>query len=151
LPKTSGHKSNSPEYLNSIETSLTKVNIRNDGVIEIRFKMDDYEVGVEDQIEIQDALVKLTENDEKKYHLMVIPGKYGGITKEAREKEMFANSAFQKQLSLAIVVQAMHQWIIGNLYLKLKQTKPDYPNKLFNTEEAAEKWILKLKKDKNKL
>ena len=59
---------------------------------------------------------------------------------------MFESESFKKQLSLVIVVNVIHHWIIGNLYIKLKKSKPKYPNKLFNTEESAIKWIEKLKK-----
>ena len=50
------------QYLNTTETSLTKINVRNDGIIEIRFKLNEYEVGVNDQLEIHDTIAKITNN-----------------------------------------------------------------------------------------
>lgn len=39
------------EYINSVETSLTIIGIRKDGILEIRFKLNEYEVGVNDQLD----------------------------------------------------------------------------------------------------
>lgn len=130
------------EYINSAETSLTIISIRKDGIIEIRFKLNEYEVDVNDQLEIHDAILKLTNNGHIPYHILSVPGLYGSITKEAREMEIFETNAFRNQNSLAIVVHGLHQRILGKLYLALKKNKPKYPCKLFSSEELATKWIL---------
>ncbi|OFY87742.1 MAG: hypothetical protein A3F72_02555 [Bacteroidetes bacterium RIFCSPLOWO2_12_FULL_35_15] len=130
------------EHINSVETSLTIIGVRKDGIIEIRFKLNEYEVDVNDQLEIHDAFLKLTNNGHVPYHILVVPGLYGSITKEAREMEIFETNAFRNQNSLAIVVHGLHQRILGKLYLALKKNKPKYPCKLFNSEELATKWIL---------
>lgn len=143
------NKVKTTEYLNSIETSLTIISVRKDEIIEIRFKLNNYEVDVNDQLEIHDAFVKLTDNGRIPYHILVVPGQYGSITKEAREMEMFETIAFQNQNSLAIVVHGLPQRILGTLYLTLKKNKPKYPCKLFDSEELAMKWILNEKNSKN--
>lgn len=131
-------------YLNSVETSLVVVGIIANEIMEIRFKMDEYEVDLPEQQEIHDAVFELTKKGTVPYHIIVIPGKYGGITKEAREMEMFLKPAFQNQYSLAIVVHSLPQRIIGNLFLSMKKNKPKFPSKLFTTEELALKWIKNL-------
>ena len=132
---------NTNNYVEFAETTLALVGVRNDGIIEIRFKLKEYEVDVKDQHEIHDAFVKLTDNGRKAYHILVIPGKFGTITKEAREMEMFETVVFQNQRSLAIVVHELHQRILGKLYLSLKKSKPKYPNQLFDSEVSAMNWI----------
>ncbi len=133
------------EYLDSEETSLTKVSVRNDGVLEIRFKQDEYQVEAQDQIDIHDAVARLTNNGKVAYHVLVIPGLYGGVSKEAREMEMFERVGFQNQNSLAIVVHSFPQRLFGKLYISLKKNKPKYPTNLFDSEEMAMKWISKNK------
>lgn len=134
------------EYLNSGETSLAMIGIRKDGILEIRFKFDNYEVDVKDQLEIHEIFMKLTENGRFPFNILVIPGKFGSITKEARKIEMFETSGFQNQISLAIVVNGLSQRILGTLYLALKKHKPKYPYKLFDSEESATEWIQNEKK-----
>ena len=137
--------------INTIETSLTQIGVRNDGVIEIRFKVDKYEVNLKDQSEIHDAFIKLTDNGFTPYHILVIPGKYGGVTKEAREMEMFESHSLKNQLSLSIVVNNTSQRLLGSIYIALQKKKPTVPCKLFKTEELAMKWILDIKKQKSSL
>lgn len=134
------------EYLTSIETSMATVGIRKDEILEIRFKLNDYEVDVNEQLEIHDAFVKLTKNGIVPYHILVVSGKNGSVTKEAREMEMFETVAFKNHYSLAIVVNGLPQRILGSLYLSLRKSKAKYPHKLFSTEESAIEWILKEKK-----
>ncbi len=135
----------SNKYTDSVETSLTMVGLREDGILEIRFKFDEYEVDLPQQQEIHDAVFHLTKKGMVMYHILVVPGKYGGITKEAREMEMFLKPAFKEQFSLAIVVHSLAQRIIGNMFLKMKTNKPKFPSRLFTSEELALKWINKLK------
>lgn len=124
-----------------VETGLTVVAIRTDDIIEIRFKKDKYEVDVKDQMEIQNAIFKLTNGGKDKYHIMVIPGLYGGITKEAREKETFKSTVFEDQLSISIIVQSLSQRLLGKFYYRFKKDKPAYPFMLFASEELCLKWI----------
>lgn len=129
-------------YIKFIETSLTLIGIRKDGIIEIKFKIDDYDVEVGDQMEIHDALSELTNNSLDLFSVVVIPGLYGSITKEARDYGMFEKETFKNISSLAIVVHALHQRILATYYLKFKNTKSSYPTKIFDTEEEALKWTL---------
>src|SRR5574337_1239163 len=90
--------------IHSIETSLTVICKRKDGIIEIRFKKDEYDVNVADQLEIHDAYARLTNDGSAPYPLLIIPGLYGGITKEAREMEMFNLPVYRNQKAMALVV-----------------------------------------------
>jgi hypothetical protein len=103
--------------------------------------LDEYEVDLPQQQEIHDAVFELTNNGSVAYHILVVPGIYGGITKEAREMEMFSKPAFVNQHSMAIVVNSLAQRLLGNLFMKFKRNKPKFPNKLFSNEESALNWI----------
>lgn len=129
------------ELVRFVETGLTVVGIRKDGVLEIRFKKDTYEVDVKDQMEIQNAVFQLTNSGKERYHIMVIPGLFGGITKEARDKETFQSTVFKDQLSVSIVVRSLSQRILGKFYYSFKKDKPTYPFMLFSDEAEALKWI----------
>lgn len=123
------------------ETSLTFVGITKRGILEIRFKLNEYEVGVRDQEEIKDAVEKLTNNSKDRYHILVIPGMYGGITPEARNQEMFQNETYNNHKSISIIVGGLQQRILGKFYYHFKKYKPNFPFQLFASEELAIKWI----------
>lgn len=129
--------------VSSVETTLSIVSKREDGIIEIRFKKDEYEVDVAEQLDIHDAYAKLTNNGSDPYAILVIPGTYGGITKEAREMEMFDFDVYRNQTALAIVIKSLHQRILATMYFNLKRKKPKYPFRLFNSETQATQWITK--------
>ncbi|MBL7892249.1 MAG: hypothetical protein JNL63_06440 [Bacteroidia bacterium] len=129
--------------VSSVETNLSIVSKREDGIIEIRFKKNEYEVDVSEQLDIHDAYAKLTNNGSDPYALLVIPGTYGGVTKEAREMEMFDFDVYRNQMALAIVIKSLHQRILATMYFSLKRKKPKYPYRLFNSETNAIKWIRK--------
>ncbi len=128
-------------YKAYVETSLTYVGVTKTGILEIRFKVNEYEVDVKDQDEIQDAVKKLTNNSKDRYHILVIPGMYGGITPEARNKEMFLDGTYSNHLSISIVVAGLPQRILGKFYYHFKKHKPKFPFQLFATEALALKWI----------
>lgn len=131
------------QYLKSFETNLALVGIRKDGIIEIKYTIDDYDVEVADQIEIADALAKLTNNGSELFSVIVIPGLYGSITKEARDYEIFEKDSFKKKvISLGIVVHALHERILANFFLKFKMVKPSYLAKIFDYPDTALEWTL---------
>ncbi len=130
-------------YLKSIETSLAIVGIRNDNLIEIKFKLDDYDVELSDQIEIHHAISHLTNKGEFLFKVIIIPGLYGSFTKEAREMEMFGKDTFKNLISLAIVVHGLHQRILANFFIKIKNSTPNFSSKIFDSEQQGIEWSLK--------
>ena len=133
--------SSTKEFSDSVETDLAIVKIRQDEILEIRFKTDDYEVDVKDQLDIELAVLNLTDFGKKSFHILVVPGPNATITKEAREMEMFTSEAYRTQKSMAVVVIGLAQRIIGTLYFSLKKTKPNFPYKFFNSEAGATLWL----------
>lgn len=136
-------KSSVHDLLRSIETNLTVVSVRPPHVIEIRFKKDEYEVDVKDQMEIQNAIFKLTNGGTRRYHIITIPGLYGGITKEARDKETFNSTVFKDQLSISIITRNLSQRLLAKFYYNFKKDKPSYPFMFFANEEQCLDWIKK--------
>jgi hypothetical protein len=132
---------NTDLYSKFLETSLAIVGITKQGILEIRFKFDEYEVDVSDQEELQKVVAQLTENGKNRFHILVVPGKYGSITKEARNKEMFHSDTFSNYKSISIVVVSIPQRIFAKFYYNIKKHKPNFPFQLFATEELALKWI----------
>jgi len=128
-------------YNDYVETSLTFVGITKEGILELRFKLNEYEVDVKDQDEMQAAVIKLTNDSKDRYHILVIPGMYGGVTPEARNKEMFQNKNYSNHKSISIVVRNLPQRILGKFYYQFKKHKPTFPFQLFATEELALNWI----------
>lgn len=132
------------EVISSVDTVLTVVSKRVDGIIEIRFKKDEYEVTVADQLEIEQAILSLTNGGHLAFHILVVPGFYGSITKEAREMEMFSSDAYKNQKSISVVIKSFPNRLLGKVYFSLKRIKPTFPHKLFNTEDNAVHWIREL-------
>ncbi len=125
------------------ETKLAKLCVREDHVLEIRFKFNEYEVDVQDQIDIMKSVEEITDSGKTSHFILVIPGLYSGITPEARAMEMFSKKAFRNQKGIAIVVHALHHRLLAKFYLAIKKNKPSYPYLLFSKEEEAEDWLLK--------
>ena len=136
----------SVEIINSVETRLTKLSLRKDGIIEIRFTVEEYVVEVEDQIAMHEAVMTLTNNGERKYHILVLPGKYGSITKEARERDVFADGKSLGTKSITVVISSLPQRILGTVYFSLMKKKMSIPYKLVSSNEAAIDWIKSLDK-----
>ena len=136
------------ELQEKAETSSAILTKRQDGIIEMRFKFDEYEVDIPVIIELQNAYRQLTNNGQDVYPLLVISGPYGLITKEAREMEMFENTVYSNITALAIVVPTIHKRLLGTFFFMLKKTKPTYQYKLFATEKDATQWLNNQHKDK---
>ncbi len=127
-----------------VKTSLGYYNKREDGIIELRFNEDEYEIDLPHIDEFEKAYGQLTNQGKDSYFLLVVSGQYGVITKEAREKEVFKDSVYSNLSGMAIVVTTLHKRLLGNMYFSLKINKPSYEHKLFPTEEAAIKWLKNL-------
>lgn len=127
--------------MNTVDTNLATLTLISEDIIELRFKYDEYEVDVKDQLEFQKAVSVFASNAEIKYSMIILPGRHGGLTSEARENEMFKSDAFSDLKGLAIVTKALHQRLLGNMFLKFKKKKPSYPYKIFKTPEQAIIWL----------
>ena len=122
------------EIVESFQTTYATVNLRNDGISEVLF-IEEYELDVPQIKEIQAAIMKIGEKHP--LFILVIPGQFGDMTKEAREAPMFESNNTK---SIAIVTKYIHQRILGNLYFKFK--KAQFSNyKMFRNKELATAWL----------
>jgi len=145
MTKISSEKIN---YIKLTETFLAIIAIRQVGILEIRFKKEQYEVGLEEQKAIEEAVLSLTNYGRESFHILVVPGRYGSINKEAREREMFKSPAYENQKSMAIVVHSLSQRILAKAFFLLKSQKPNYPYGYFESEKEAVKWLKQLQAEK---
>jgi hypothetical protein len=119
---------------NSITTNLSIIKLV-DGIIEFRFKHDEYEVGINDIKEFQNAITELTQSITP---VLVVTGRYGSVNKEARETEMFN---LNNHSAIAIIVHGLPQRIFAKFYFTFKNRYEKIPHKLFSNEKDALKWL----------
>lgn len=134
------------EIIKKVETRLATVSLRDDQIIEIRFTAQEYIVQIEDQLAMHNAVMELTNNGEQKYHVLVLPGQYGSITKEARERDVFEDGEYLGTKSITVAISSLPQRILGTLYFALMKKKVSIPYKLVRNTGAAMDWINALDK-----
>lgn len=111
------------------------VRLREDGIVHMDIK-DEIQVTVDIIREINKAVEKM--GGGKKYPNLITAGRYTSITKEARD---FAASEEANIYTLAdaYVLQAFHQKILGNFFVKV--IKPLNPVRFFDDEKEAVEWL----------
>ena len=126
------------EVIESISTELASVSLAEDRIIEIRF-IHEYEVQPTHIATLQKAMRTLGDGNILQ-KVLVVPGRYGGISKEARDRDMFDFPNRPVDFSVAIVSTQLHQRLLGSMYFKLNPKK--YRFKFFKSEEEARNWLL---------
>ena len=128
------------ENLNHIRLSHSSVFLREDGIIEVKFK-DDVLLSLEDCKELLFHYRKLTAG--KKVPILHLIGKYMNVTKEAREYSA-SEEGLKYSAAEAFVFDSLPHRIIANFYLNVN--KPLAPTKFFKTKKEAEIWLKKFLK-----
>lgn len=123
-----------PNEIKSISTGLATISLVN-GIIEFRFIKNEYEVGLKDIKEFQEAIVKITS---AKIPILVVTGQYGSVNKEARETEMFNHN---NHSAIGIVVHGLPQRLFAKFYFAFKNRHEKIPHKLFANEKDAKVWL----------
>lgn len=130
------------KIIQSYQTSVARVNLRADGLTEIRF-IEEYELDLPQIEEIQNAVLKIAED--QPLYILVVPGRFGDITEEARKTPLFRS---ERTKAIAVTVKHLHQRILGNLYFKFR--KAEFSNyKMFSTIKKGEAWLLSEMSTKN--
>lgn len=127
------------DNINYIKLGHSTVFLREDGIIEVKFK-DDVILGLEDCEELLCHYGKLTARKVPILHLI---GKYMNVTKEAREFSASEEGLKYSSAEAFVFDSLLHQ-IIANYYLKVN--KPSVPTKFFKTKKEAEIWLKKFLK-----
>jgi len=119
-----------------IDVKIAAVFRFSEDVLCIEF-IDEYVVDVQEIRDIRAALLQLSGGIPSK--ILVLPGRFGSITKEAREIDMFDIPDHQIITTVAIVTRQLHQKLLGTIYFKFSKRK--YEHKLFKDVEKALKWL----------
>ena len=123
-----------------INIRVAKIKLRKDNVIELKFK-NDFLLDAEDVYEIYKAVKELCYGSNK--ILIVITGDRNGSTREARKLTMAMSSDNSFLSAEAVVINSLPTRIAANFFYKIY--KPKHPNKIFKTQDEAEKWVLQFK------
>jgi hypothetical protein len=127
------------KILKEYETDIARIELRSDGIVKISMK-DDIEVDLDESRKIFSIVSSFA--TKKELFVLVIGGKNGNVTKEARD---FSGSdeASSVTIAEAVVTPSLSQKLFINFILNFY--KPKREMKLFNTEDAALNWLYTLK------
>lgn len=123
------------KILKEFDTPVSLIELRSDGIVRIAMK-DDVEVELADSKRIFEIVSSFA--SKKELLVLVIAGKNGTVSKEARE---FAGSdeASSVTIAEAVVTFSLSQKLFANFMLRFYN--PKRALKLFNDEESALKWL----------
>jgi hypothetical protein len=127
------------KILKEFDTPVSHIQQRSDGIIKIIMK-DDAEVDIAESRQIFEVVSGFA--TKKELLVLVIGGKNGSVTKEARD---FAGSdeASAVTIAEAVVTPSLPQKLFVNFLLRFYNPKREL--KLFNTEDAAVRWLYSFK------
>ncbi len=129
------------KVLESHKHGISWIELWENGIIYI--KTDDHsETSLEDSI-YQHNFLKSKFDGKNKLKLLVEPGKFSGITKEAREFSTKPESNAMTMAS-AVVIKSLAQRILINFIINMVQ-KQNMKMKMFDSKEKAIEWLLALK------
>lgn len=123
------------DHLKHIILNHSTVLLREDGIIEVKFK-DDILLNIEDCKELVSHYGHFS--PQKKRPILHLIGKYMNVTKEAREFSA-SEEGLKYSLAEAFVFNSLPHRIIANFYLNVN--KPAAPTKFFKTKQEAEVWL----------
>ena len=118
-----------------INTKKAKVTLTNDNHILIKV-FEDQELELSDVKEINSAKREIAAG--KLNTVIFIPGKFGAITKAAREFSA-SEEACHNTIAKAIVTNSISGKLIANFFIKIN--KPLSPTKLFSSLTEAINWL----------
>ena len=120
--------------INIAEASIT---LREDGIIHIIYN-EGVIIDVQVQHNVQEVFDKLAAGKKRPYLFEAMDN--CSVTKEARENAIKMEDKVLAS-AYAVVANSIAYRLIANFYLKVN--KPKSPYRVFNTEQAATKWLLK--------
>lgn len=118
-----------------IQLRITTVQLRPDGVLDIRIKPEELFVE-QDAIELIEAAGRI--GNGKRMANLIRVGKYTTADNPARALSC-SQFGSRYKLADAFVISSMPQAIVGNFYLKFN--KPCVPTRFFFSEQEAEEWL----------
>lgn len=128
------------KILESFKHGIAHIECLDNGII--YFKTDDYsETQLEDSV-FQYEYLKSKFDGKKKLKILVEPGKFSTITKEARE---FSAKPETNKMTMAsaVVVSSLAQRLLISFIINLTQ-KQNMKMKIFETKQKAIEWLLSI-------
>ncbi|MBL7917107.1 MAG: STAS/SEC14 domain-containing protein [Bacteroidia bacterium] len=128
------------KVLESFKHGIAQVECWDNGII--YFKTDDYsETQLEDSV-FQYEYLKSKFDGKNKLKILVEPGKFSTITKEARE---FSTKPETNKMTMAsaVVVSSLAQRLLISFIINLTQ-KQNMKMKIFETKQKALEWLLSI-------
>lgn len=119
-----------------ITTNTSELFVYNNSILVVRFLEGLGDIDLKEAKAQFNAGVKLT-GGKKMPVLVDVRPSFHSLTKEAKE---FAAKNDLKTAE-AILVNSLHQRLIGTFFLKLTASFSGHPTKIFNNEEEAVKWL----------
>jgi hypothetical protein len=134
-------KNTSYKIIDKLELPHTKVELRDDGIIQF-FYGDNKEYTMDETHELEAAVETLTKGIT---HMSLrIAGKYTSVDTEIM-KYLSRGRGTLFTLADAFVIHSLAQKILANFYLQIN--RPILPTRVFNKVEEAEAWLLSLDKE----
>jgi hypothetical protein len=120
---------------------MATIEFHDNGILLLRLK-DNTEFQLEDSIELYKVLLSKFDG-KNKFRLLVDPGGYTSITKEARE---FSGNPEKNIMTAAtaVIVKSLAHRLVINFIVKLLQEQ-NMKIKMFETKEKAIEWLLSVK------
>lgn len=128
------------KVLESFQRGIAHIECWDNGII--YFKTDDYsETQLEDSV-FQYEYLKSKFDGKNKLKILVEPGKFSTITKEARE---FSTKPETNKMTMAsaVVVSSLAQRLLISFIINLTQ-KQNMKMKIFETKQKALEWLLSI-------
>jgi hypothetical protein len=118
-----------------IETPVSKVALRADGILHIDLKPNQFFSGT-DYKDLMDAAYKIGKG--KRFLNLITVGEDTTVDNEGRVFSTSKEGAIYK-IADAFVINSLPQKLIGNFYMNFH--KPYVPTRFFNSKEEALKWL----------
>lgn len=128
----------SPTILESHSLHYCHIEFWNNGILYLHLN-DNYEVQLEDIIEL-DALLEQNFNQKAPYCILVNPGRYTSISKEAREYSE-SNKRNQMTQATAVIVKSLAHRIVINFLINFSHQRA-VKMQMFDSKEKAIEWLL---------
>jgi hypothetical protein len=122
-------------FLASVELKHTTVTLLEPYLLE-NFIHDNASLDAADVMEIKEANLSLTHGE--KYVVLVNPGKYASVSKEARELSASHDFA-QNTLAKALLVNSLPHRLISQFYIKVN--RPRINTRIFADRDKALEWL----------
>ena len=131
-------KENSYKIIETVQLSHTKIELRDDGIIQF-FHKDNFQFTMREIKEMEEIVLRITKGITHKS--LIVAGAFSNVDLEVM-KHLSSTEGALVSLADAFVIHSLSQKLLTNFYLKIN--KPVLPTKIFNKINEAEEWLQSL-------